>query len=159
MIPDASMLVSGDVLGYSSSGVMGDIIRRTGALSHVEIYEGNGFSLASRDGLGVARYPLRLNELSAQLRPLDGDMAAFTAWFETVKGEAYSWKGLLGFAEGATTGEAGQMFCSQFIAEGFKQIGKPLFNKLWPSGLVTPSDLLKVKELHWQWADTSKMWI
>lgn len=159
MIPDPSTLKAGEILLYRDASFVDFIITRTGPAGHVEIYEGNGKSLASRNGLGVSRYDLRMDGLIAVLECPTLDMAKFTAWFETVNGEGYSWGGLLGFGEGETTGQPNQMFCSQFIAEGCKRAGSPVINKDYPSGLVTPSDFLKSPAVIWKWADTSKMWL
>lgn len=151
---------TGDVLLYSTPDDLVDwIIERTGPAAHVEIYEGEGKSLASRNGLGVARYDLRTNGIIAVLRPLDFDMAKFSAWFEKVNGEGYDWVGLEGFVEAKVTQEPNHLFCSAFVATGAKCIGKPFFNKMWAGALITPSDMFKSVMLHWQWVDNEKVYM
>lgn len=142
---------------------MDAIITRTGPAAHVEIYEGNGQSLASRNGVGVNRYPFRAEGLMAVLVPktiLDTTndfIDRFTAWFETVKGDAYDWNGLAGFAVDSVKQQKDHWFCSAFVAKGCEMAGFPVFNPLWSPSLITPSDFLKSAALRWQWVDTAQL--
>lgn len=149
----------GNILFYDTPDDIVDwVITRTGPAAHVEIYEGGGQSLASRNGIGVNRYPLRTSGLIAVVWwPVD--MPRFSAWFETVKGEGYDWVGLEGFVEGTSTGKPNEMFCSNFIAQGGVRQGVYLVNKFWPTKLANPTDLLKSPLGHWLWVDGSKMWL
>lgn len=165
MTPDASSLKAGQILLYDSPSIVDWLITRTGPAAHIEFYEGNGKSLASRNGLGVARYDLRMDgliavlELNTGLNSLSGMVEQFSKWFETVDGENYDWFGLEGFLKGETTNEPNHLFCSAFVAQGLWRIGYPVFNKLWPCSLITPSDFLKTNSLKWEWAATDKMWL
>src|SRR5690242_19153096 len=67
-------------------------------VAHVEIYRGEAKSVASRNGIGVGKYPLRTEGLSWVLRPetvLSIGMA--DSWFFRVQGQKYDWLGLLCF--------------------------------------------------------------
>lgn len=84
-------------------------------ISHVEIYDGNQCSLASRDGKGVGRYPLRLSELTYVLRPqVSLDLIAGRKWFDQMAGTPYGWMDLLEFV-GAPVDRKG-IVCSPFAA-------------------------------------------
>lgn len=158
MIPDPESLVAGQVLLYSTPDSLVDWIieRQSMVAAHVEIYEGNLKSLASRNGIGCGRYDLRMEGLIAVLTPLQVDMPAFSTWFETVNGEAYDFFGLSGFLFGENRQVPEHLFCSAFVSLGFLRSQKqPLFNKLWPSGLTSPSDFLKTPAIHWTWLDTA----
>lgn len=161
MTPTADQLQPGDVLLYDTPDDLVDwIITRTGPAAHVEFYEGNRQSLASRNGIGVGRYDLRLAGLIGVVR-LDVDyatlqafVAEFSKWFETVKGDGYDWQGLLGFIEVKDMEAAKHLFCSAFLAAGFaaaalRIAGVEVFNKLWPHGLITPTDFFKTVRLKW----------
>lgn len=158
MAPDVSNIKPGSILLYQTPDDLVDwIITRTGPAAHCELYEGSGKSLASRNGIGVNRYDFRAEGLIGVLEPAKVDMAAFSAWFETVKGEAYDWSGLEGFLLGKVTEGPNELFCSAFIEFGFERQGNPLFNKLWPHGLITPTDYFKSALCKWVWADISQM--
>lgn len=159
MPPDISTIKPGSILLYNTPGdVVDEIITRTGPAAHVEFYEGNGKSLASRNGIGVNRYDFRSAGLIAILET-DVDVAAFSAWFETVIGDAYDWSGLMGFVEGRVTQEAGHWFCSAVIAKGFQMVNFPLFNHLWNASLIDPTDMLKTPVPRWKWVDVSQVFM
>lgn len=110
----------GDVLLYRPRGLFGWLIavKTWSRWAHVEVYDGGGYSLASRDGIGVGRYPLRLDGLGEVYRLRVGcNWFAARAWFESVKGQPYDWWGLLAFASAKWQGrDNGKMFCSEFAA-------------------------------------------
>lgn len=165
MQPDIKDILPGSVLLYNTPGdLMDAIITRTGPAAHTEWYEGNGQSLASRNGVGVNRYPFRAEDLIGILVPkitldfLHADFVSkFTDWFETVRGDAYDWHGLAGFVVDSVTQTQGHWFCSAFVAKGCEMAGFPIFNPLWSPSLITPSDFFKSASLRWQWADTAQL--
>jgi len=61
----------GDCLLYRPKGFFGWVIatKTWHPVAHVEVYAGNDHSWASRDGLGVNLYPIRMTELAYVLRP------------------------------------------------------------------------------------------
>lgn len=113
-------LLPGDVLLYRPRGFFGWLIavKSWSRWAHVEVYDGAGFSLAARDGVGVGRFPFRSNDLGAVYRlRVSCDWEAARAWFETVKGQPYDWRGLLAFTSAKLQGrDNGAMFCSEFAA-------------------------------------------
>jgi hypothetical protein len=74
-------LKPGDVLLYKPKGLFGWLIRvkTWHKIAHVECYVGDGLSVASRDGKGVGKYPLRSSELAVVCRPKPGDCAQLEA--------------------------------------------------------------------------------
>lgn len=116
MIPE---LQFGDCLLYSTKWDLIDIIIRIktwSVASHVEVYVGNDFSVASRNGIGVNRYPLRKDGLVAVLRPklpLNRD-AGMEYFYKKACGQGYDFKGLLCFALAVHQGSPDKQFCSEF---------------------------------------------
>ncbi len=66
-----ALLQPGDCLLYRPKGVFGFFIRvkTWHHIAHCEMYVGKGKAAASREGKGVAIYPLRVSELAYVLRP------------------------------------------------------------------------------------------
>lgn len=157
MIPDPSTLVAGQILGYHLADDLADfLIERTGPIAHVELYLGNGESLASRNGIGVGRYPLRMEGITAILTPtFTVDMDAILKWFDSVNGQPYDFTALSGFVFGENRQTPEHLFCSAFVALAFIRTQQPILNKLWPPALTTPTDLLKSPLVRWQWIDTA----
>jgi len=114
----------GDVLLYGGSSPINRLIqiKTWSRYSHCEIYDGNGWSLASRNGLGVGRHPARLDGLLAIMRVrVPMDMEAVRDWFETVDGQPYDWWGLLAFTSAKIQGrENFKMFCSEFCVRALR---------------------------------------
>ena len=119
-------LQPGDVLLYRGGGLFSQLIRikTWSRFSHVEIYDGDGWSWASRNGIGVNRYPVRVDDLDTalRLRPwIPFDMVAARAWALTVQGQGYDWVGLLSFIIAKWQGRENQkQFCSEFAARMFR---------------------------------------
>lgn len=114
-------------------------------ISHCELYVGNGQSCASRDGQGVAQYPLRTSELAYVLRPsVPLAWPAFWAWFRTVNGQKYDWFGLVRFAWFKSTGGGnnGKMFCSEFLTRAYRALGVTVFNPDEDADAVAPFEFL-----------------
>jgi hypothetical protein len=110
-------------------------------VAHVEIYRGGQKSYASRNGIGVNAYPLRLDGVAAVMRPKQPlDWAAADRWFEDkARGEPYDWLGLLCFALARRGGEKHKMFCSEFATHYYRAAGLVPFDPRWPGVRVPPS--------------------
>lgn len=121
---DYGRLAPGDVLLYGGIGWVNRLIqlKTWSRYSHVEIYDGHGWSLASRNGIGVGRFPLRTEGLLTVLRlRVAFDMDALRDWHETVDGQPYDWWGLLAFTSAKRQGrENWKMFCSEYAARGLR---------------------------------------
>lgn len=128
MSPDKLKLRAGDVLLYRPNGIFGRLIQAKTwhAISHVEVYVGGFESVASRDGQGVGRYPLRVSELAYVLRPQAAlDLPAGLKYFDRVKGTPYGWLDLLAFY-GVTKNFRG-IICSPFATEFLRACGWNVF--------------------------------
>lgn len=135
------MIRPGDTLLYSGTGFVDWVIRTKtwSRYSHCEFYDGGGYSLASRNGIGVARYPTRTDGLKAVYRLRESvpfDIDAARDWFETVDGQGYDWFGLLSFTAAKYQGkDNGKMFCSEIMARLYRMgIGARLNHPDGPSG-------------------------
>src|SRR3954468_21970097 len=91
----------GDCLLYRPKGFFGWVIalKTWHQVAHVEVYVGNGQSVASRDGIGVGLYPFRNTELCAILRPnKEFQIApALDTFYRKYRGQGYDVMGLLRF--------------------------------------------------------------
>jgi uncharacterized protein YycO len=136
----------GDVLLYSGRGLFSRLIqiKTWSRVSHCEVYDGNGFSVASRDGIGVGRYALRADGLCAVLRPkVHLETKKAHAWFATVDGQPYDWWGLLAFTSARRQGNQNQaMFCSEFCTRYLRAGGIDPFNEYDADG-IAPGEFLK----------------
>jgi len=87
--------------------------------SHIEQYDGRGFSWASRDGIGVGRYEVRLDGLAMVLRVRDSvpfSIAGARRYWTAVEGVKYDWRGLAVSRFPALQGgahEDDKLFCSE----------------------------------------------
>jgi len=118
----------GDCLLYRPKGFFGWVIatKTWHPVAHVEVYAGNDHSWASRDGLGVNLYPIRMTELAYVLRPTAPvDLARANRWAQTKIGTRYGWIELLNFV--GVSLSLGGMFCSQFEVEYYRQGGWSMF--------------------------------
>ena len=94
-------LAPGDLLGFSRTGLFDSIIKvKTWShWTHIEVYAGGDFTVASRNGKGVAKYPADLSGLYCVLRPklaFDFD-AAMLEFYRTMNGKPYGWLALFSF--------------------------------------------------------------
>jgi hypothetical protein len=124
-------LKPGDVLLYKPKGFFGWVIRvkTWHQIAHVECYVGDGLSVASRDGKGVGKYPLRSSELAVVCRPkpeIALNWKRAMAWYETQKGTPYGWADLLQFAGIAI--DADGIVCSPFATRFCRRLGYDPFN-------------------------------
>lgn len=127
-------LSPGDCLMYAPQGIWSVLIavKTWNWVSHCEAYVGDGYSVASRDGIGIGRYPLRTKGLVKVLTPNGPfELAAAAKWFETVRGQKYDWIGLLRFLVWCRIGtdRNDKMFCSEFLTRWYRAGGMDPFNK------------------------------
>ena len=161
MINNFPALEPGDILLYGGNDLVSRLIqfRTWSDVSHIEIYVGDGCSVASRNGIGVGKYPLRTAGLRRIYRPkLVAGMPSFDfdeamRWFATVDGTKYGWADLLRFylIDVPTTG----LICSEFGDLWFRKGRLPLFNLNYPEGAICPGDFEKISSLLveqiWSW--------
>lgn len=112
------LLSPGDIMLFRPQSFFGSLIaiKTWHKISHVELYDGQQMSLASRDGLGVGKYPVRTSGLSYVLRPAPGllDMSRVRTYFLSLEGTPYGWLDLLDFM-GVPVDRRG-IVCSPFVA-------------------------------------------
>lgn len=123
-MPPVSAWQPGDCLLYTPAGAFGFLItlKTWHAISHVEVYDGEGYAWASRDGLGVARYPHREDHLAGVYRPIPPfDLAAGRAYAQRMIGTPYGWAELLAFVGISVRGSG--VFCSQFATAWYRAAG------------------------------------
>lgn len=147
-------LKPGDVLLYAGGSWFARLIQAKtwSRYSHCEVYDGDGFSMASRDGIGVGRYLLRTDGLRVILRPVAKfDAVAARTWFATVNGQPYDWFGLLAFANAKRQGrENWKMFCSEFACRCLRAGGVDPFNGYDADG-IAPGEFMKSTALLVVW--------
>jgi hypothetical protein len=117
-------MLPGDICLYKTKGLYGWFIRfHTGhKIGHVEVYVGNGESVASRDRIGVGKYPFREEDLAYILRAtVPVNLANGMLWFTTVKGQPYGWADLLQFCGYEVDGKG--MVCSPFATMFCRAMG------------------------------------
>lgn len=169
---DPTLLRPGDTMLYRPCGfswrqpfgwIFGKVIalKTWHSISHVEIFigfnRGDHTSLASRDGLGVNGYPLRLTELAYVLRPVPGvaesfDLAAGLRWFDTVRGQRYDWWGLARFA-GFHPSSTTRMFCSAFWLRFYRSCGFNPFSRRIDADSISPGQIPDCPKLDVVWDD------
>lgn len=155
---DFPELMPGDILLYGGSGLVDRLIqfRTWSDVSHIEIYVGEGRSVASRNGIGVGLWDRRLDGLRRVYRVKAGvvfDLEKSVAWFKTVDGTGYGWFDLLRFY--LINVPTKKLICSEFADLFFRNGGLPLFNTNYPEGAVCPGDFEKISDLVvdelWTW--------
>ncbi len=155
MAPKFGFLQPGDCLLYGSAGTFIDwcIQTKTGGVhTHVEIWEGNGNSVASRNGIGVNRYPFRAAQLITVRRPLQPfDQQLATKYFLSVFGEGYDWIGLSSFWGIVTEDMPHRLFCSSFATAYYRNGNIDIFNKFVDQVKISPWDLNKTPALTTIW--------
>jgi hypothetical protein len=150
-----SALRPGDILLYEGRGVFSAAIRlKTWShISHVEIADYCGTAVASRDGLGVGRYPLRYEGLVCVMRvPADFNLEKARAWFATVDGQRYDWLGLAAFLGTGLQGWSNnRQFCSEFATRYLRAGGINLFHG-WDADGIAPGEFRKqtIPEVVWE---------
>src|ERR1700721_2469480 len=126
MRPERPDLHAGDVMIFTGNSFFDWVIRlKRGTFAcHVEIYIGNGMSVASRNWpQGVNRYPVRWDGLYRVYRPKGTfNLSKMTHWFYSKGpngepspcGQKYDVFGLLCFSFARLQGSKTKMFCSEF---------------------------------------------
>jgi hypothetical protein len=137
-----SLLRPGDILLYDTHSLFGYLIKvkRGEKYTHIEVYIGDNKSVASRDGVGVGKYDLRLSDLAAIYRT-KGELRLEQGmeWFKTVEGQKYDWLGLLSFAWAKFRGlNNNKMFCSEFVTRFLRACGIEPFNRDVDADAVSP---------------------
>jgi hypothetical protein len=142
-------LQPGDCLLYAPKGAYGWIIaiKTWHSVAHCEGYIGDGESVASRDGIGVGRFPLRESELQYVMRPVvPFQLAAAMARFDREwRGQGYDWLGLVRFAWRAPVARFrfnNKQFCSEFLTRWYREGQIDPFNGD-DADAIAPSDFLK----------------
>lgn len=137
----------GDVLLYTGGSFFSRLIqfKTWSRYSHCEVYDGDGFSVASRDGIGVGRYLLRMDGLRVILRPVARFHAApARAWFQTVNGQPYDWFGLLAFTSAEWQGRNNwKQFCSEFCCRYLRKGGIEPFTVDTDADSIAPGEFMK----------------
>lgn len=155
-----SLLRPGDIILYDGDGIFAKIIKfkRGEQYCHVEVYIGGERSVASRDGVGVNEYPLRLDGIAAIYRSVTvPDIESGMTWFETVKGQDYDWIGLLSFAWAKYRGlNNNKMFCSEFATRFLRACGVEPFNADCDADCVSPEMLTYSHEEKPIWVRSDK---
>lgn len=121
---------------------------------HIELYIGDNVSVASRNGIGVNKYPLRTEQLIAILRPrVPVDLKKGLEWFSqaNVQGRPYGWLDLLHF-EGFKIKTKGWI-CSQFVALFDEACAFLPFNPEYFEGSIDPGDYFLSPGLEWHWVE------
>ena len=152
-----SQLKPGDVMLYRGTGVFSALIRfkTWSKYSHCEVYEGEGGVVASRDSIGVGRYPFRHEGLSLVVRPKQAfDATTATAWFETVNGQGYDWLGLMAFFVAKWQGrENGRMFCSEMAVRFLRAGGVEPFSPEADADAISPGEFAKSSAFTRFWSE------
>lgn len=125
---------------------------------HIEVYRGEGKSIASRNGIGVNEYPLRFEQLIAVLRPNQPfDLAKGLLWFnEHARGQGYDWKGLLCFTLAVHQGSQNKMFCSEFATNLDRAMGLKSFDPICDADMISPGQFLQSPAFDEVWQNYRK---
>lgn len=137
-------LAPGDVLLYTSGGFYGWVIRLKTwhPVTHAEAYAGYGRSVASRNGIGVNAYPVRVSGLTYICRPKLTqriNLREAIAWARSQYGTPYGWTDLLQFV--GVNVQARGIVCSPFVTEFLRAGGLDPFNGE-PADKIAPFEFL-----------------
>jgi len=152
---DTTLLKEGDALLYWEPTLVDWLISiKTGYwIAHIEIYAGRGTSVASRNGIGVNRYALRLGGLMSVRRP-QGILDLETAekrFQSDWRGQGYDFKGLLCFYLAVKHGSAKKMFCSEFALRFYRAASIQPFNPDMDADRTAPCEFWKTHEFDTIW--------
>lgn len=158
--PPLDQLRAGDCLLYRPTGWVGWLIalKTWHRVAHVEIYDSDGSALASRDGIGVNRYTVRVGELCRILRPTDParlDWPKAVAWFERcARGQRYDFKALLRYlVPGYVDPDLDRMICSALAVRLYRAGGYPVFAPGEDADRIAPAQFLLSPTLTEVWSD------
>jgi hypothetical protein len=157
------ILLPGDALLYGVNGWKSPFsrliqIKTWSDVSHIEVYLGDGKALASRNGEGVAIYPLRTDDLRYVLRPVEEfDMELARAWLKEsqVIGQKYDWWGLLRFFT-IGKGKSDRQFCSELATRFYRAGGLIPFHPVIDADAVSPGMYLTSTAFEHWWVRKSK---
>lgn len=144
----------GDCLLYGGSSFFDILIKikTWGPVCHVEVYNEEGKTFASRNGLGVAQYNLQLADLKYVLRPKKViNKVTSLNYFNHVEGQKYDWKGILCFTYAVKSGAPNEQFCSEFATNFYRAGQLTPFNPSWSADKVAPDDYLMSAEYDIIW--------
>lgn len=153
---DPAILRTGDALLYRPSDFFGWLIwlKSWTRIAHIEIYAGEGMSWASRDGIGINRYPLRTAQLGCVRRAnVTLDIAKMEEYSASVRGQGYDWRGLATFAVLVKKGSEGKQFCSEFATNDFRAGGFEPFNPSIAADTIAPSEFYQTGAMTTVWTD------
>lgn len=153
-------LLPGDCLLYNADTLLDLAIRvkTWSPVAHVEVYIGDGLSVASRNGVGVNKYALRKQGITYVLRPNQAfDQAAALKWFySNAKGERYDWLGLLCFTLAVAQGSPNKMFCSEFALRYYRAGGLNPLHPQWDADKTAPGNFLMSPAFDWIYSPEKK---
>lgn len=156
MVFSSAILRPGDCLLYSPYDFFGWLtcVKTWSRFCHVEVYVGDGQSVASRNGIGVNRYPLRTAQLSCVRRPAYPlNLGKATWWAQSCYGQKYDWLGLLCFTLAVKKGDPTKQFCSEFALRFYRAGGFEPFNPDCDADHTAPSEFLQTPALVTVWSD------
>ncbi len=155
-----SDLRPGDIMLYRPKGVIGWLIasRTWSNWAHVEVYIGGGWSVASRDGVGVAQYPVRFSELGKVLRPIETpNFERGMDWFHAVAdGQKYDYLAILRFLLPHFIKrdlDWDRQICSSLAVRFLRNCGINVVATDADADLVAPSDIAKSPATTLVWSD------
>lgn len=151
------LIEPGDICLYSPDSLFGWVIalKTWTKISHCEVYEGAGLSVASRDGVGVNRYAFRDRGICEVRRPaLHLDFEAASKWFDGVRGQKYDWAALFRFYLVSGISSKTKMFCSEFATRWYRAAGFEPFSPETDADTVPPSYFTTSAEFHTIWKAT-----
>lgn len=124
-------LTPGDMLLYSSSGMVGRAIKfkTSSEFTHVAVYIGEGEQREFREFIGAQQVPLRVEDLVLIKRPYGlWDKGKSDAFWAEVKHQKYDHIGLFWSFYARKVGRDNQkMFCSEYYARDYAAaVGSPL---------------------------------
>lgn len=76
-----------------------------------------------------------------------------TAYFESVRGEKYDWKGLLCFTLAVHQGAKDRLFCSEFATNYYRSGGCMVFSLRVSADTISPGDFLETPVMDEIWSD------
>ena len=151
----------GDVLLYNDHSIVDGLIcfRTWSDVAHVEVYLGSGLSAASRNGIGVNVYPMRLLDLQYVRRPKDAfDINKAYTFARQMSGTPYGWLDLTEFYGGLPRWltrllrlKNEGLICSQFADLQLRAGQVVAFAEDYPAGKVSPRDFLVTPTLDTVW--------
>ena len=146
-----SQLLRGDLLVFSRKGLFDWIIKikTYNQATHCEVYIGDGFTVASRNGQGCARYPVDVNGLLCVLRPkLPFNVTkAMDSFWKNHNMRPYGWLVLCEFLlPGHVTLQSKGEFCSELLTNFCREGGLELFNPSIQADKVAPSNLTYIHQ-------------